>query len=143
LASKPGIIVDTGPLVAFVHGNDMHHRWVTMQFKQLPAPFVTCEPVLAETAFLLSRHVEGSRRFFDLLASGLLDVNFSLFREQQALARLCNKYKDLPMSLADACLVRMAEQFADATVLTLDTHFLVYRKNGRQAIPCIMPPAAQ
>ncbi len=112
-----------------------------MQFKELPAPFVTCEPVLAETAFLLSRHGEGSRRFFEFLASGLLEVNFSVFAEQQALSRLCHKYKDLPISLADACLVRMAEQFADATVLTLDAHFRVYRKNGRQAIPVITPPA--
>jgi rRNA-processing protein FCF1 len=44
------------------------------------------------------------------------------------------------MSLADACLVRMAEQHADAMVLTLDAHFRVYRKHGRQAIPVIMPP---
>ncbi len=125
-----------------MHGNELHHQWTTMQFRELPAPFVTCEPVLAETAFLLSRHGEGSRRFFELLASGLLEVNFSVFREQQALAKLCHKYRDLPMSLADACLVRMAEQFADATVLTLDAHFRVYRKNGRQAIPSIMPTAS-
>ncbi len=110
-----------------------------MQFKELPAPFITCEPVLAETAFLLSRHVEGSRRFFALLASGLLEVNFSVLAEQQALAKLTAKYKELPMSLADACLVRMAEQHADAMVLTLDAHFRVYRKHGRQAIPVIIP----
>jgi predicted nucleic acid-binding protein len=125
--------------VAFVHANKTYHRWTTMQFKELPAPFITCEPVLAETAFLLSRHVEGSRRFFALLASGLLEVNFSVLAEQQALAKLTAKYKELPMSLADACLVRMAEQHADAMVLTLDAHFRVYRKHGRQAIPVIIP----
>ena len=126
--------------MAFVHGKETHHQWTTEQFKELPAPLVTCKPVLAETAFLLSRHGEGSRRFFELLASGLLEVEFSVLGEQQALARLCHKYKELPMSLAHACLVRMAEQYADATVLTLDAHFRVYRKNGRQMIPVIMPP---
>ncbi len=105
-----------------------------MQFKELPAPFATCEPVLAEIAFLLSRHGEGSRRFFELLASRLLEVNFSGLAEQQALAKLCDKFKDMPMSLANACLVRMAEQSADAAVFTLDAHLRVYRKNGRQAI---------
>jgi hypothetical protein len=84
---------------------------------------------------------EGSRRFFDLLGSRLLEVNFSGLAEQHALAKLCDKYKDMPMSLADACLVRMAEQCKDAAVFALDAHFRVYRKNGRQAIPVIMPPA--
>jgi predicted nucleic acid-binding protein len=128
--------------VAFVHSNEAHHLWTATQFKKLPAPFLTCEPVLAETAFLLSRHGEGRRRFFALLASGLLEVNFSVLAEHRALAKLTAKYKDLPMSLADACLVRMAEQHPDATVLTLDAHLRVYRKHGRQAIPVILPSAA-
>ena len=114
-----------------------------MQFKELAAPFLTCEPVLAETAFLLSRYGVSSRSFFELLASGLLEVNFSVVAEHQALAKLSAKYKDLPMSLADACLVRMAEQHATATVFTLDTHFRVYRKNGRQAIPILTPAAVK
>ncbi len=109
------------------------------RFAELPAPFVTCEPVLAETFFLLSRQSGGARHFFELLASGLLEVNFAVMGEHLALSRLVAKYKDLPMSLADACLVRMAEQRADAMVFTLDSHFRTYRKNGRQAIPVIMP----
>ena len=97
--------------------------------------------MLAETAYLLSRHDQGSHHLFDLLGSGLLEVSFSVIAEQAALAKLTRKYADLPMSLADACLVRMAEQFPGATVLTLDAHFRVYRKNGRQALPVLMPPS--
>ncbi len=89
--------------------------------------------------FLLSRHPEGSRRFSELLASGLLIVDFSVFAEQKPLAALVHKYRDVPMSLADACLVRMAELNAEAAVFTLDAHFRIYRKSGRQILPVIAP----
>ncbi len=139
MASKPNILVDTGPLVAFLRPNEASHAWVLATLEELPAPFATCEPVLAETFFLLSRLPDGPRRFFELLASGLLTVNFSVMEEREALQKLIHKYQDLPMSLADACLVRMAELSPGSTVFTLDQHFRVYRKNGRQTIPAIMP----
>ena len=139
MASKPRILIDTGPIVAFLSAEEAVHEWAVSQFSALPTPFATCEPVLAETFFLLSRHPDGPRRFFELLASGLLVVDFSILAEQQNLAALIRKYRDLPMSLADACLVRMAELHPDASVFTLDSHFRVYRKNGRQTIPVILP----
>jgi uncharacterized protein len=95
--------------------------------------------VLAETFFLVSRQPDGVRRFFDLLGSGLLVVDFSLIAEREPLWKLIHKYEDLPMSLADACLVRLAELNPGASVFTLDSHFRVYRKHGRQQIPLIMP----
>ncbi len=137
--SSPRIIVDTGPLVAFLTEAEALHGWVASKFTELPAPFVTCEPVLAETFFLLSRLPDGARRFFDLLGSGLLEIELSVLGEREALGKLIHKYKDLPMSLADACLVRLAELHPKASVFTLDTHFRVYRKHGRQQIPVIMP----
>ncbi len=66
-------------------------------------------------------------------------MNFSVFDEQETLAKFVRKYENLPMSLADACLVRVAEQHPDAAVLTFDAHFRVYRKNARQVLPVIMP----
>lgn len=133
------IIVDTGPLVAFLAGTDSHHAWAVERFQELPAPFLTCEPVLTETFFLVSRLHSGPGRFFELLRSGLLVVEFAVLTEREPLRNLVKKYADLPMSLADACLVRMAEQTADAVVFTTDSDFRTYRKNGRQAIPLIMP----
>ena len=102
-------------------------------------PFFTCEPVLAETYFLLTRQSNGPQLFFDLLSSGLLTVDFSIMAERNNFAKLIHKYRDLPISLAGACLVRMAELSPGSTVFTLDQHFRVYRKNGRQTIPAIMP----
>jgi uncharacterized protein len=134
-----GVLVDTGPLVAFLREAEVHHEWAMKKFQELRAPFLTCEPVLAETFFLVSRHPDGPRRFFELLSSGLLEVGLSVISERETLWKLIHKYKDLPMSLADACLVRLAELNPDASVFTLDTHFRVYRKNGRQPIRVIMP----
>jgi predicted nucleic acid-binding protein len=59
--------------------------------------------------------------------------------ETGALERLIRKYQDLPMSLADACLVRLAERHPSALVVTLDQHFKIYRKHGRQPIAVKMP----
>ncbi len=65
-------------------------------------------------------------------------VEFSILREWKALQTLMYKYKDLPMSLADASLVRMAELHPKAAVFTLDHRFHIYQKNGRQIIPIVM-----
>jgi predicted nucleic acid-binding protein len=137
--SNFAILVDTGPLVAFLREAEANHQWTAEKFAELPAPFLTCEPVLAETFFLVCRQPEGPRRFFELLDSGLLEVEFSVIGEREALWKLIRKYKDLPMSLADACMVRLAERHSHAAIFTLDAHFRVYRKNGRQQIPVIMP----
>jgi predicted nucleic acid-binding protein len=133
------ILVDTGPLVAFLREAESVHAWVAARFKELPAPFLTCEPVLAETFFLVSHHPGGPRRFFELLKSELIAVDFTVLSHREALWKLIHKYEDLPMSLADACLVRLAELNPGASVFTLDAHFRIYRKNGRQQIPVIMP----
>jgi len=139
VSSRFEILVDTGPLVAYLREREAAHAWVAERFEELPAPFLTCEPVLAETFFLVSRQPGGARRFFDLLGSGLLEVDFSLMAEREALWKLIRKYEDLPMSLADASLVRLAEIHPEASVFTLDSHFAVYRKNGRQQISTIAP----
>lgn len=137
------VLVDAGPLVAFLDKREAHHAWAVEQFRSLSPPLFTCEPVLAETFHLVSRLRDGSRRFFELLATGVLSVEFERSAEQASLARLVKKYADLPMSLADVCLVRMSELNADSSVFTLDHHFRMYRKHGRQLIPTIMPPDKQ
>jgi predicted nucleic acid-binding protein len=133
------LLVDTGPLVAALVETDSHHAWAVERLHELPAPFLTCEPVLAETFYLVCRLHNGPRRFFELLGSGLLTIEFDVLAEREPLQKLIYKYTDLPMSLADACLVRMAEQIHDAVVFTTDSHFRTYRRNGRQIIPLIIP----
>jgi len=138
--TERGVIADTGPLVAFLVREDLHHDWAVEQFKVLPAPFLTCEPVLTEAFHLVRRLKGGKERFFELLGSELFTVEFELVGEQEALSKLVRKYDDAPMSLADACVVRLAESAPKASVFTVDSHFRIYRKHGRQVIPTIMPP---
>jgi predicted nucleic acid-binding protein len=133
------IIVDTGPLVAFLVRTDAHHRWAVERFREVRPPLLTCQPVLAEVAHLLRRVRQGPERFVDLLLSDLLRVEFDLTAERSAVGRLLRKYADRPMSLADACLVRLAELNDRASVLTIDGDFSVYRKHGRRLIPVVAP----
>jgi len=133
------IIVDTGPLVALLVRTDDHHSWAVDRLRELHPPFLTCEPVLAEVAHLVRRVRHGLARFVDLLMSNLLRVEFDVMAERAAVGRLLRKYADRPMSLADACLVRLAELNDGASVLTIDGDFMVYRKHGRRVIPLIAP----
>ena len=133
------VIIDTGPLVAYLVRRDSDHEWAVTRFKQLQPPFLTCQPVLAETAFLVQRVRADLKPFFDFIRSGIVATPFDVLEDSLGLAKLIAKYSQLPMSLADACLVRLAEQHPKARVFTLDQHFRLYRRNGRQVIATIMP----
>lgn len=76
----------------------------------------------------------------EFVRRGLLDISFRLTEEKDTTIRLLNKYQNLPMSFADACVVRLAEQYSAGVVFTLDSDFRIYRKHTRQAIPVLMPP---
>lgn len=133
------IIIDTGPLVAFLVKEETHHEWAVKQFQNLPAPFVICDAVLTETFFLLRKLPHGTAKFFTLLNSGLLEVDFSIVAEHAALEKLAQRYASVPMSLADACLVRLTKLLPQSVVFTLDHDFQIYRRDGRQPIPLIIP----
>ena len=132
-------IVDTGPLVAFFDRGEQHHSWVVERFEELEAPLLVCEPVLAETMYLLGRYPRAQDALLELIQNGALSVAFQLNEHLGALRRLLQKYKDTPMSLADACVVRMSEIHDRHAVLTLDSDFVVYRKHGRASLTLIHP----
>lgn len=132
-------ILDTGPLVALLNRADRHHRWAREQWAQIAPPLFTCEAVLAEACFLVRRFPGGQAAVLDLVGRGVLDLSFRLSEESTAISRLLKKYRDVPMSLADGCIVRLAERHARGVVFTLDSDFTVYRKNGRQVIPILAP----
>jgi predicted nucleic acid-binding protein len=132
-------IVDTGPLVAFFDRAERHHRWAAEQIDAMEAPLLVCEPVLAEAMYLLGAQAKAQETLLGLLEDGALEIAFQIEPHVDALRRLMHKYRDTPMSLADACLVRMAEIHEQHAVMTLDTDFLVYRKNGRVPLGLIHP----
>jgi predicted nucleic acid-binding protein len=132
-------IVDTGPLVAFFDQADRHHRWAVDRMEELEPPLLVCEPVLAEAMYLLARFSNAEDALFSLLQNGALSIAFQMAEHVAVLRKLHWKYGDSPMSLADACVVRMAEIHERHAVLTLDSDFAVYRKHGRIPFALIHP----
>ena len=130
-------IVDTGPLVAFLDRAEQHHHWVAERIDELDPP--VCEPVLAEAMYLLARFSRAHDALFGLLENGALMIAFRIDEHISALRKLHQKYRDRPMSLADACIVRMAEIYERHAILTLDSDFSVYRKHGRVPLALIHP----
>jgi predicted nucleic acid-binding protein len=129
-------MIDTGPLIALLSPRDQYHGWAVDVMDQLEAPFYTCEPVLTETMHFLGRSASAG---VELVQAGVLRLGFRLEPELQSVRRLLTTYRSMPMSLADACLVRMTELHQDCALLTTDSDFRIYRRNGRQVIPTIAP----
>ena len=116
----PGLL-DTGPLISFLGAGLSHHTWAVEQWKRLPPPLLTCEPVLTEAAFLLERDGHEADALFALLERGVIRIGLGVQEEQADLRALMGRYRNRPMSLADACLVRLPEIHTDGFVFTLDS----------------------
>lgn len=130
-------IADTGFVVAFLNRDDRHHDWASELGRGVSDPLLTCEAVLAETAF----QVESVGRVLALLQDGFLKVAFDLTKNIEEVVALAERYRDRTPDLADLCLIRMSELHDNLPVLTVDEKdFRVYRKNGRDVIPIVCPP---
>jgi len=133
------ILVDTGPLVALLNRRDHHHAWVKTQLRTMAPPLDTCEAVLSEACYLLQKVPGGPEAVLELITKGLVAVSFSLQDEAKVIQRLILRYADVPMDLADACMVRLAELHEPSVIFTLDSDFRIYRKHGRTALPILLP----
>jgi predicted nucleic acid-binding protein len=131
------VLVDAGFVVALLSRRDAHHRWAVTQASELPPPWSTCEAVLSEAFHLLGEL--GAPNLSELLHRGALRVAFTLTENVEPVVRLMEKYSDVPMGFADACIVRMTETIADPIILRTDEDFRVYRRHSRQVVPCVTP----
>jgi predicted nucleic acid-binding protein len=131
------VLVDAGFVVALLSSRDTHHQWAAAQAPRLAPPWSTCEAALSEAFHLLGPR--GAPGLGALLRRRSVLAAFDLAKDLEAVLKLMQKYSDVPMSLADACLVRMTETFADPMLLTTDADFRVYRRHSRHVIPCVIP----
>jgi predicted nucleic acid-binding protein len=131
------VLVDAGFLVALLSKRDNHHQWAVTQASELPPAWSTCEAVLSEAFHILGER--GAPNLGALLRRRALVVAFEFSENLEPSLKLIEKYSNIPMSLADACLVRMTETLADPIILTTDEDFRVYRRHSRQVVPCVMP----
>jgi predicted nucleic acid-binding protein len=131
------VLVDAGFVVALLSRRDAHHQWAVTKAPDLPPPWSTCEAVVSEAFHLLG--ARGAPSLGALLRRRALLIGFELAENLEPVLKLLEKYSDVPMSFADACLVRMTETLADPVVLTTDVDFRVYRRHSRQMVPCVTP----
>jgi uncharacterized protein len=133
------VILDTGPLVAFLDTRDTFHDWAVRRWAAIEPPLLGCEAMLSEACFLLRHLPPGREAVMELVRRGVIAVPFRLEPEVDLVAKLMARYSGVPMSPADACIVRMAETMSGSTVLTVDGDFRIYRMHGRRVVPTLMP----
>jgi predicted nucleic acid-binding protein len=132
------VLLDTGPLVAYLSEHDRYHEWAVATLEEIDPPLVTCEPVLTEACFLIARGRSPAERVLEPFERGRLKIDFRLDRELASVRALMQRYANVPMSLADACLVRLAE-ITGLPICTLDSDFAIYRAHGRRSLSVISP----
>jgi predicted nucleic acid-binding protein len=132
-------LVDTGPLVAVIDRRDQWHTWAVDELTSMQPPLLTCEAVVSEAYFLLGRVHNGRDALLSMLSDQLIQIPWRLSEDLNPVKSLLQRYQSVPMSLADACLVRMAEQYSGSMVFTLDSDFRIYRMNRNQVIPVVAP----
>ena len=133
-------IADTGFLIAFLDRNDSYHAWAVSVAQRVEIPLLTCEAVLAETAF----HRQSVAMVLEMISLGMLQLAFDCSSQLTALSALAVRYSDRKPDLVDLCLVRMSELYPKHVVITIDERdFRVYRRNKREAIPILCPRSVQ
>jgi predicted nucleic acid-binding protein len=136
---KENVILDTGPLVAFLNRRDKFHNWALGHWGQIQPSMLTCEAVVSEACFLLGGTGSGVDSVMQLIQRKIISISFHLDKHIEPVKRLLLKYRSIPISFADACLIKMSELNPDSRIFTLDSDFNLYRKNRRRIIPTIMP----
>ena len=126
--NRPGILLDTGPLVALLSENDANHARARRLFAECAPPFRSCEAVVAEACFLMRKvDAAGPAEVVALGRRAVYTVAIPLDEHWANIEALLRKYSDRPISLADACLIRSAEVHQEARILTFDLDFSVYK----------------
>ena len=133
-------LVDAGPLFAFLEPQDIHHGQAVEIVRGLPLPLLTVESALSELTFLLRRRGRDMNHALRLVSEGMLVVAPMFPEEGARIHELMQRYANVPMSLADACLVRLSELFPEAPLFTFDRDFLIYRRHRAEPIPLVTLP---
>ena len=122
------IIIDTGPLVALFDASDNYHKICLDLLKDMDGPLLTVWPVLTEAFYLLGFSWKAQDNLWEFLARGGTEIADLEQSERDRCRALMKKYRDLPMDMADAALVSIAEAKKITSIFTLDhKDFSVYR----------------
>jgi len=123
---KP-VLLDTGFIVALLDRSESFHKTCARAVREVQASLVTCEAVITESCYLLRNLSGASEAVIENIAAGIFLIPFQLSRDTPGVKQILRKYKDRKIDLADACLIRLADQFGTGDILTLDQDFAIYR----------------
>lgn len=133
------VLLDTGPLVALVDDDEEHHAWATGRLRAIKPPLLVCEAVLTEACFLLHNHSRARLQIRLWIQSGFLIHRPLDGPTVVHVLSLMERYANVPMAFADACLVALAESQPQAQIFTIDPDFLIYRAQGDRPLALIAP----
>lgn len=125
-------LLDTGVIVALLDRDEHHHEKCVEIVSDLIGPLVTCEAAIAEACYLLRRTSGAPEAIIRNVANGVFQTPVRLADQANVVEKLLRKYRDVPMALADACLVELADQIDTGQILTLDRDFEIYRWRSRR-----------
>ena len=131
------ILVDAGPLIALIHEDDNEHQRCRETFAAMNESLGTVWPAVAEAMHLLSFSPQAQDALWEMIKTGAVEIIPLVTEDVPRMRELMRKYRDLPMDLADAALVRVAERERLRRIFTLDRRdFQIYRPSriGRFAI---------
>lgn len=129
---KP-VLLDTGVIVALLDRSETLHKNCAEAVQEIEAPLITCEAVVAESCYLLRKVPGASETVIENVAAGIFQIPFQLSQEAAGVKQILRKYRDRQIDLADACLIRLADEFGTADILTLDRDFAIYRWGRNKA----------
>src|SRR5690606_28443515 len=132
------VLVDTGPIVALLDRRERFHEQCVEALLGTNEPLITCETVIAEACFLLRRLKGASRDLLFDVQAGRYQIDYRLAERGWQLGKLLDRYANVPMDLADACLVDLANRHKTGRIFTLDADFRIYRWGKSQAFDLLI-----
>lgn len=123
---KP-VLLDTGVIVALLDRSEKFHQSCAAILQDLRVPLVTCEAVIAESCYLLRNLPRAAETVIENVEAAIFQIPYQLSQDAVATKQCLRKYRDHNIDLADACLIRLADQFETPDILTLDKDFQIYR----------------
>ncbi|HET6629394.1 MAG TPA: PIN domain-containing protein [Woeseiaceae bacterium] len=125
-------LLDTGAIVGLLDRSERHHARIVETVSDLAEPLITCEAVITEVCYLLRNLASAPEAVIENIQAGVFQIPLRLVDRAAAMQKLLRKYRDVPMDLADACLVDLADQAGTGRILTLDSDFEIYRWRSRR-----------
>jgi predicted nucleic acid-binding protein len=135
---KP-VLLDASVIVALLQNNAQAHEDCVAVVSHLDRRLVTCEAALSESCYLLRRFPGAAEAAVANVESGIFEIPFVLSNSVSTVRALMRKYRDVPASFADACLIDMADQLDTGEILTLDSDFVTYRWRRNRPFELLIP----